>query len=102
MILDKPLTEIGGKGLFTKELDVQLLVRIHDFSRFLCLQESVDLKREETRYIENAPPLKKSELQTFQCCSGSFRYWKRERWRGVECAEAAAAVYNIPVLVFRA
>lgn len=26
MILDKPLTEIGGKGLFTKELDVQLLV----------------------------------------------------------------------------
>lgn len=27
MILDKPLTEIGGKGLFTKELDVQLLVR---------------------------------------------------------------------------
>ncbi|CAM9637374.1 unnamed protein product [Discosporangium mesarthrocarpum] len=25
MILDKPLTEIGGKGLFTKELDVQLL-----------------------------------------------------------------------------
>ena len=28
MILDKPLTEIGGKGLFTKELDVQLLVSL--------------------------------------------------------------------------
>jgi hydroxymethylbilane synthase len=25
MILDKALSEIGGKGLFTKELDVQLL-----------------------------------------------------------------------------
>lgn len=38
MILDKPLTEIGGKGLFTKELDVQLLVSAN--SSFLCTSSS--------------------------------------------------------------
>ncbi len=37
MILDKPLTEIGGKGLFTKELDVQLLVRRACFFLFISL-----------------------------------------------------------------
>lgn len=41
MILDKPLTEIGGKGLFTKELDVQLLVSAEGEKglRLLCSRQ---------------------------------------------------------------
>ncbi|CAM9833517.1 unnamed protein product [Pylaiella littoralis] len=39
MILDKPLTEIGGKGLFTKELDVQLLNKDVD----ICVHSMKDV-----------------------------------------------------------
>jgi len=66
MILDKALSEIGGKGLFTKELDVALLGDEVD----ICVHSMKDvptwlpdgtvlpcmLEREDTRDVRSAAP----------------------------------------------